>query len=411
MPSSFRASAPSPFARWWRFRVWHGKESITSLSHPALQRPDGLMPTRMQTDNSSKILSSPRPQRPNDPKTPRLLCSQCVHDGNLVIHDFEENNLEQNSAGALHANPEGQPLGALGGTGERCIQPGLTIGTKMMRRRVGPFDSSDHDRNSQRSVIFALCFSERDYVLITEQRRTSSPDLRQPAYRCRVVRSATGNDDYFENVAMDVREFRGQFAQSNFVINTAASGAISTLTILMTSADSGSSAADRPHRPHRWPRIPACQHQGVLTLENGQLSWRQAVDSEIFLTVNSLPRASRAPGAIRLLNGEVWNAEVKTVEGAGRKKLLNIRSQIRRTESSALFLEHGVCCWRAGRQQRKEPSTARTANRQQSNLGAREGYRSARLGVIPVPRASALRFVLAKPPHPKADRGRNRTFR
>ena len=401
-------------------------EAITSANHPALKRAltespdaDKNADGQLSIEEYSALLGL---QRPNDPENPKAPLLPVRLDGTIIIHDFEQNNLGQNPGWSpVHATPlKDNPLGALGGTWQKegdAFNRDLQSGTKMMRRRVGPFggkfflttiSNSQRSVGSLRSPVFLI---EQDYILIRMSGGGHPGEVCVNLHTSAgVVRSATGsNDDYFENVAMDVREFRGQFARIELRDqHRGLWGHLNVDEILMTSQPADSRVIDiRPTPPAPTGGLVISgsgHHQGVLTLENGQLSCEgKAIESEVFLTVNSLPESTpRLPGAIRLLNGEVWNAEVKTVEGVGKKKLLNIRSQIfgeQKVPLSSLASMEFV----AGEPgDSREPGTFYRKDGEPLPgsliwVRAKDIAIRSPLGVIPVPRASALRFVLAKP--------------
>ncbi len=412
-----------------------GKEEVfTSANHPALQRaltesPDADKDAdgQLSLEEYTLLLNT---QRPNDPENPKAPLLPVRPDGNLVIHEFEENDLGKNPGWSpVHATPlKDNPLGALGGNWLRegdAFSRDLQSGTKMMRRRVGPFEgklflttisNSQRSVGSLRSPVFLL---EQDYVLI----RMSGGG--HPGQICvnlqtsaGIVRSATGsNDDYFENVAMDVREFRGQFARIEIRDqHRGLWGHLNVDEVLMTSQPADSRViTSRPAPPNPTGGLvisSSGSHQGALTLENGQLSCGgKVIANEVFLAINPLPDSvSRLPGAIRLLNGEIWNAEVKTVEGAGRKKLLNIRSQIfgeQKVPLSSLASMEFI----AG--EPGDPREPGTFYRKDGDplpgsliwVRAKDIAIRSPLGVIPVARASALRFVLARPTPPEKQLG------
>lgn len=410
------------------------EESITSANHPALQRALNESPDadknadgQLSLEEYSALLG---PQRPNDPENPKAPLLPVRPDGDLVIHDFEENNLGQNPGWSpVHPTPlKDSSLGSLGGSWQRegdAFNRDLQSGTKMMRRRVGPFEgrlflttigNSQRAVGSLRSPVFLL---EQDYIQI----RMSGGG--HPGQICvnlhtseGIVRSATGsNDDYFENVVLDVRKFRGQFARVELRDqHRGLWGHLNVDEILMTSRPGDSRVIST--RPA--PSVPtgglvisnSGRRQGALTLENGQLSCEgKVIGDQVFLAVNSLPQnISRLPGAVRLLNGEVWNAEVKTLEGAGRRKQLNIRSQIFGEQKIPLSSLASMEFLAGEPEDPREPGTFYRKGSEPlpgSLIWVRDKDIAIRspLGVMSVARASALRFVLATPTPPEAPAG------
>ena len=402
---------------------------ISSENHPALQRALSETPQADKDANGQLSLEEyvellPQ-QRPNDPENPKAPLLPVRPNGDLVIHEFEDNNLGQNPKWSpVHATPvKDSTLGNLGGNWQRegdAFNRDLQSGTKMMRRRVGPFEgklflttigNSQRAVGSLRSPIFLI---EQDYILI----RMSGGA--HPGRVCvnlhtgqGIVRSATGhNDDYFENVAMDVREFRGQFARLELRDqHRGLWGHLNVDEILMTSKHGEARVVN--NRPP--PPIPtggliisgSGRNQGVLKLENGQLSCEdKPLVGEAFLAVNPMPEnAPRLPGAVHLLNGEVWNAEVLTVEGAGRKKILNIRSQIFGAQKIPLSTLSSMEFVAGAPGDPREPGTFYRKDGEPLPgsliwVRAKDIAIRSPLGVIPVPRAAALRFVLARPQPP-----------
>ena len=399
---------------------------VSSASHPALQRalaetPESDKDTngQLSLEEYGELLAHQRPHTPEQPKAPLLPVRP---NGDLVIHDFENNDLGQNPKWSpVHPTPlKDNQLGALGGNWKRegdAFNRDLQSGTKMMKRRVGPFEGKfflttiGNTERAVGSLLSPVFLVEQDYILI----RMSGGGY--PGRVCvnihttqGIVRSATGrNDDYFERVAIDVREFRGQFARLELRDqHRGLWGHLNVDEILMTAQPGDARMVT--HRPP--PPVPSGglvisssgRRQGVLKLENGQLSCEsKPLSGDVFLAVNPLPEnAPSLPGAVHLLDGEVWNAEVRTVEGAGRKKVLNIRSQIFGEKKIPLAALASMEFVAGAPDDPREPGTfyRRDGHPLPGSLiwvRAKDIAIRSPLGVIPVPRAAALRFVLATP--------------
>ena len=401
--------------------------TFTSANHPALQRalaetPESDKDTngQLSLEEYGELLAHQRPHDPENPKAPLLPVRP---NGDLVIHDFENNNLGQDPKWSpVHPTPlKDNQLGALGGNWKRegdAFNRDLQSGTKMMKRRVGPFAGKyflttiGNTERAVGSLLSPVFLVEQDYILI----RMSGGG--HPGRVCvnihtsqGIVRSATGrNDDYFERVAIDMREFRGQFARLELRDQHRGLWGHLNVDEIFMAAQPGEARMVN-HRPP--PPVPAGgmvissggRTQGILKLENGQLYCEdKPPGGEIFLAVNPLPENSpRLPGAVHLLDGEIWNAEIRTVEGAGKKKVLNIRSQIFGEKKIPLSAIASMEFVAGAPDDSREPGTfyRRDGDPLPGSLiwvRAKDIAIRSPLGVIPVPRASALRFVLAKPP-------------
>ena len=137
------AAAAFPVLAWGEVVV------INSENHPALKRALSETPQADKDANGQLSLEEyvellPQ-QRPNDPENPKAPLLPVRPNGDLVIHEFEDNNLGQNPKWSpVHATPvKDSTLGNLGGNWQRegdAFNRDLQSGTRMMRRRVGPFE-------------------------------------------------------------------------------------------------------------------------------------------------------------------------------------------------------------------------------------------------------------------------------
>lgn len=406
--------------------------TITSANHPALQRalaetPESDKDTngQLSLEEYGELLAHQRPHDPEKPKAPLLPVRS---NGDLVIHDFENNNLGQDPKWSpVHPTPlKDNQLGALGGNWKRegdAFNRDLQSGTKMMKRRVGPFEGKyflttiGNTERAVGSLLSPVFLLEQDYILIRMSGGGHPGRICVNVHTSQgIVRSATGrNDDYFEKVAIDVREFRGQFARLELRDqHRGLWGHLNVDEILMTAQPGEARMVN--HRPP--PPVPTGglvissdgRTQGILKLENGQLYCEgKALGGNVFLAVNPLPEnATKLPGAVHLLDGEIWNAEVRTVEGAGKKKVLNIRSQSFGEQKIPLSALASMEFVAGAPDDSREPGTfyRKDGDPLPGSLiwvRAKDIAIRSPLGVIPVPRASALRFVLAKP-QPRAQR-------
>ena len=406
------------------------QQEISSQNHPALQRAFAESPA---ADKDADGVLSPaeyeeliKQERPHDAENPKAPLLPLRPGGELVIHDFEDNNVIQPPGWSpvRHQALKDHPLGwHMGGNWQRegdAFSRDLQSSTKMMKRRVGPYEgkffltSIGNTERATGRLLSPPFLLEQDYILLTMSGGGHPGKVCVNIHTVDgIVRSATGrNDDYFENVAIDVREFRGQLARLE--VSDQHQGLWGHLNIdeILLSSEPGEARVVN-HRPP--PPIPTgglvltseARHQGNLKLENGQLLCEnKTLGGEVLLAVNPLPEnPPRLPGAVHLLDGEVWNAEVRTVEGVGKKKVLNIRSQIFGEkkiplgELASMEFVAGTpeASREAGTFYRKDgdPLPGSLIWVRDKDIAIRSP-----LGVIPVPRAQALRFVLATPEPP-----------
>lgn len=411
------------------------QQEPTSQNHPALQRAFAESPTADKDGDG--VLSRAeyeeliKQERPHDAENPGAPLLPLRPNGDLVIHEFEDNNVMQPPrwSPVRHQALKDHPLGwHLGGKWQRegdAFSRDLQSSTKMMKRRVGAYEGKfflTSISNSERAVGRLLSppfLLEQDYVLLTMSGGGHPGKVCVNIHTASgIVRSATGqNDDYFEKVAIDVREFRGQLARLEVCDqHRGLWGHLNIDEILLSSKPGEARVVN--HRPP--PPVPSgglaltseARHEGVLKLEDGQLFCEnKALGGEVLLAVNPLPENSaRLPGAVHMLDGEIWNAEVRTVEGAGKKKALNIRSQIF-GEKKIPLSELASMEFVAG--EPEAPRVAGTFYRKDGDplpgslIWVRDKDIAIRspLGVIPVKRDQALRFVLAAPEPPAQREG------
>lgn len=403
-------------------------------NHPSLQRAFAESPQADKDANGALSLEEYaeliKHERPRDPENPKAPLLPVRANGDLVVHDFEDNNVAQAPkwSPVPHLPLKDHALGwHLGGNWVRegtAFNRDLTTATKMMKRRVGPFEgkffvtSITEGEAATGRLISTAFLIEQDFLLITMSggkipgRICANLHLSEG-----IVRSATGNnDDYFEKVALDVREFRGQLAKIELLDNHQGLwGHLNVDEILMTSQP----GAARLVKVRPTPLVATGgialtakgQHRGSLHLENGQLTCAgKPVSDELLLAIN--PQNTAPPphkGAVHLIDGEIWRADVLNVEGVGRKKTLHIRSNIFQEQKVALSkiasMEFVAGAPDAPRQPETfyrsdgDPLTGKLIWVRAKDIAIRSP-----LGVIPIPRASSLRYVLAKPAPPAAER-------
>ena len=106
---------------------------VSSASHPALQRalaetPESDKDTngQLSLEEYGELLAHQRPHDPEKPKAPLLPVRP---NGDLVIHEFEDNNLGQSPRWSpVHATPvKDSTLGNLGGNGRGREMPSTGI--------------------------------------------------------------------------------------------------------------------------------------------------------------------------------------------------------------------------------------------------------------------------------------------
>ncbi|MBJ07258.1 MAG: hypothetical protein CMO40_09125 [Verrucomicrobiaceae bacterium] len=410
------------------------QQELSSENHPSLRRAFAESPAADKDANGTLSLAEYeeliKKERPHDAENPKAPLLPLRPNGDLVIHDFENSNVMHPPGWSpvRHQSLKDHPLGwHMGGTWQRegdAFNRDLQSSTKMMKRRVGPYEgkffltSIGNTERATGRLLSPPFLLEQDFVLITMSGGGHPGKVCVNLQTANgIVRSATGrNDDYFEKVAIDVREFRGQLARIEITDQHEGLWGHLNIDELLLSSKTGEARLVDQRPPPSAPGggvvlTSKARHEGILNLEDGELLCEdRSLEGEVLLAINPLPENSpRLPGAVHLRDGEIWNAEVRAVEGIGKKKVLNIRSQIFGEKKVPLDEIASMEFVAAGPEAPREAGTfyRKDGDPMPGSLiwvRAKDIAIRSPLGVIPVPRAQALRFVLATPE--PADRGR-----
>ena len=381
--------------------VLPGQGEVTSENHPTLKRALTEYPEANKDANGSLSLEEYQQLQPgwqmarkNKASAPLLLVRP---NGEIVISDFEDNSYRQHGW-----KTEGQ-----------AFNHDLSAGTKMMKRRVGPYAgkyfittviSSEVDTGRLFSPPFQL---ELDYLRMT----LSGGDL--PQQICvnlylddELVRSATGrNDDYFEEVAFDVREFRDRLARIEVRDDHSGLWGHLNLDRIFLTSELGDARLINS-KPLDLAALEGlaltskARALGALWVENGQLgSDHTPLPDKLLLAINPhKPSTERPPGAVHLIDGEIWHATVGNVTG----KELSITGRhfgqrnvpIKRIASMEFIAGSPDDAREPGHLYRTdgEPIPGKIIWVRSKDIAIK-----CPLGIIPIPRASVQRFVYANP--------------
>lgn len=379
---------------------------VTSRNHPVLAR--ALEQNSAADTDGDGVLSlaeyeelQPTRDRPDDPNAPRSLLP-VLENGEVVVADFEKNNFWDKPGWRIEGG---------------AFRRNLDRTTRLMMRRTGPYDgqyllSTLALDNPAREEETGLLVSpplplDLDYLVVT----MSGGDY--PREVCvevsvdgKVVRSATGkNDDHFEKVAFDLREFRGQLAQVTMrderrglwghlnvdrIVMRAEPGEARIVNSKpeSNSARGGFAITLKGRRP-----APLGLGDAAFLAGNASIPHRDVL---LVQNANELDTTSRQ-GAIRLRNGEVWRGKIRDLnenELGIRSEILGERkvplSRLASMEFEAIDLdaprEPGHLYRRGG-----EPIPGELVWVRPKDIAI-----NCPLGIIPVPREMVRRFVLAE---------------
>ncbi len=380
---------------------------VTSGNHPILRRAFSEHPEADKDSNGNLSLEEyqalqPKPPGEQAPPEGKLPYLPILPNGEVIVAEFEDNNYRN----------------AKGWTNEgKAFQGDLAAGTRLMKQRVGPyrgkyfvttFTTSDEGTGRLLSPEFPL---ELDFLSLTisgggfPQRVCANLLIGEE-----LVRTATGkNDDYFDEVAFDVRPFRGRMARLELLDqHRGLWGHLNLDRIVLTNDAGGARVINAKPAPIISPdglalTTGGLQH-GLLKIEDGKLvSARTPVpQNHLLLALNArAPIAETATGALRLLNGETWHAEIRNLEGreltinsklfGERKVPLSAIASIEFMVGSPSDPREAGHLYRIG----GEPIPGKLRWIRQKDIAV-----DCALGVIPIPRETVERFVFADPQPP-----------
>lgn len=295
---------------------------VSSETHPVLKRALTERPESDVDKNGILTLEEynalqPKHERQHNPQGPPAMLP-VLENGAVVVADFENNNFRDR----YQWKPEGN-----------AFTRDLNAGTKLMKRRVGSYDGKffltsiqPHNQNEQNGVGKLTSPEiplELDFLVMT----MSGGDLPQQVainlwVGDQLVRTASGsNDDYFEDIAFDLREFRGQRGRVELRDSSRGLwGHLNVDRILLTNAPGKArQIAVRPEPIETQDGLVLTTKgplSGTLAVKDGSvLSKEQPVPfADILLALNPRRTATASKGAIRLIDGEIWQAEIRGVE-------------------------------------------------------------------------------------------------
>lgn len=295
---------------------------VSSETHPVLKRVLGERP---ESDaNKDGILTleeytalQPKHEKQNNPQEPPAMLP-VLDDGAVVVADFENNNFRDRYLW----KPEGN-----------AFTRDLNAGTNLMKRRVGSYEGkffltsiqphSQNDQNGAGRLTSPEIPLELDFLVMT----MSGGDLPQLVginlwIGEQLVRTASGtNDDYFEEVAFDLREFRGQRGRVELRDDSRGLwGHLNVDRIILTN-DPGKARqiAVRPEPIATQDGLALTtkgSHSGSLQAKDGTLLSKDkpVAFDDLLLALNPRRAATASKGAIRLVDGEIWQAEIRGVD-------------------------------------------------------------------------------------------------
>lgn len=390
-------------------------DEVSSANHPVLKRALAEHPTADADANGTlslaeydilqkKPLVQPPAEKDKPAPTPLLPLLPVLPNGEVVVAEFEDPNAHK----------------AAGWTNEgAAFQGDLAAGTRTMRRRVGPFQGAvfltTHGKSeSEVGRLLTPPFPlELDFLAVTMSGGRFPQKVGVNVWiGDEIVRSATGNnDDNFETVALDVREFRGRMARVELIDqHRGIWGHLNVDRIVLTAKPGEARRIDsRPPPPAPLPGLAlttAGPRAGTLAVADGKLtSARTPLATEtVLLAINAqdapeepAPNTQR-PSAVQLISGEIWQAQIVGLEGKtlainspliGPRKLpLDGIASIEFQYTDAPAAREPGHLYRTG----AEPIPGTLVWIRDKDIAV-----DCPLGVIPVDRPVVERYVIAKP--------------
>ena len=390
-------------------------EEVSSANHPVLKRALTEHPTADADGNAilslaeyailqKKPLVQPPAEKDKPPVAPLLPLLPVLPNGEVVVSEFEEPN--------SHKAPGWVNEGA-------AFQGDLAQGTRVMRRRVGPFHGAvfltTHGKSeSEIGRLVSPPFPiELDFVAVTMSGGRVPQRVGVNLYvGDEIVRSATGNnDDNFETVALDVREFRGRMARVELLDqHRGIWGHLNVDRIVLTANPGEARRIDsRPPPPAPLPGLAltmAGRQAGPLAVTGGQLTSAKTplAAGSILLALNAQESSADPapntppPSAVQLISGEIWHAQIVGLEG----KSLAINSPLIGPRKLPLESLASIEFQYADPYAPREPGHLYRAGAEAIPgtlvwIRDRDIAVDCPLGVIPVDRPAVERYVLATP--------------
>lgn len=390
-------------------------DEVSSANHPVLKRALAEHPTADADANGTlslaeygilqkKPLVQPPAQKDKPAVAPLPPLPPVLPNGDVVVSEFEEPNSYK----------------ASGWTNEgAAFQGDLAAGTRMMRRRVGPFQGavfltthakSESEIGRLLSPPFAL---DLDFVAVTMSGGRFPQRVGVNLWiGDEMVRSATGNnDDNFETVALDVREFRGRMARVELIDqHRGIWGHLNVDRIVLTAKPrEGRRIDSRPPPPALLPGLALTttgRQAGPLAVTGGQLTSAKTplAAGSILLALNAQESSADPapntppPSAVQLISGEIWHAQIVGLEG----KTLAINSPLIGQRKLPLESLASIEFQYADPYAPREPGHLYRTGAEPIPgtlvwIRDRDIAVDCPLGVIPVDRPAVERYVLATP--------------
>lgn len=389
-------------------------EEVSSANHPVLKRALAEHPTADADANGTLSLAEydilqkkPLVQPPAEKDKPATILQPLLPvlpNGEVVVAEFEDPNAHK----------------AAGWTNEgAAFQGDLAAGTRTMRRRVGPFQGAafltTHGKSESEvgRLLTPPIPLELDFLVVT---MSGGRIPQRVGVNVRIgdeiVRSATGNNnDSFETVALDVREFRGRMARVELIDqHRGIWGHLNVDRIVLTANPGEARRIDsRPPPPPPLPGLALTTtgpQTGSLAVADGKLtsSQKPLATEGVLLAINvsDSPEEpapnTRPPSAVQLISGEIWPAQIMGLEGKtlainspliGQRKLpLEGIASIEFQYTDAPAAREPGHLYRTG----AEPIPGTLVWIRDKDIAV-----DCPLGVIPVDRPVVERYVIAKP--------------
>lgn len=389
-------------------------EEVSSANHPVLKRALAEHPTADADANGTLSLAEydilqkkPLVQPPAEKDKPATILQPLLPvlpNGEVVVAEFEDPNAHK----------------AAGWTNEgAAFQGDLAVGTRTMRRRVGPFHGAvfltTHGKSESEvgRLLTPPIPLELDFLAVT---MSGGRFPQKVGVNVRIgdeiVRSATGNnDDNFGTVALDVREFRGRMARVELIDqHRGIWGHLNVDRIVLTASPGEARRIDsRPPPPPPLPGLALTTtgpQTGSLAVADGKLtsSQKPLATEGVLLAINAQDSPeepapnTRPPSAVQLISGEIWPAQIMGLEGKtlainspliGPRKLpLEGLASIEFQYTDAPAAREPGHLYRTG----AEPIPGTLVWIRDKDISV-----DCPLGVIPVDRPVVERYVIAKP--------------
>lgn len=377
---------------------------VTSENHPTLERALKAYPKADTDQNGILTLEEyqafQKALKPgNRPKADQPAILPLLSNGNVLITDFEEANFGQ--------------MRQWGWTIEGdAFSRDLPQATQLMKRRalafsgrhfLSSYPGSDAATGKVVSPLFEIDL--RFIELLLSGGSHSHRVCVNLVIDGKVLRTATGrNRDQLELVAFDVLDLQGQKARLEIVdAHRGIWGHLNVDRILQTNQASARRIVRKA--PTGYGKVSVAlrttdhHYQGALSLEDGKLKVGDQpvkIDSILQAICNTDTAPPKASGALRLIDGQVWYGQVLNLnEGkVGIQSPVFGRREVPLEDIASIELKSGKT--HGGKpgtlyRDQGEPIPGKLVWIRQKDVAI-----DCALGVLPVPRPTIQRVVLAK---------------